>query len=333
MKIALFARELGPVGCLRLLDPLRALGHDVQYAFMDVGDGVVQIRPGIIEWADVLVVQRNFPGPDLEPVCAAILASKKPTVYEADDIVWAFESAEAKRARPYILKFVSAANLVTVSTQALADELLGYNRNVIVLPNYLNDRLWSPFFVNPLKRRSRRIRIGYVGASDHFHDINDLRPILLRIQEKHSNVDLCFMGCKPNAVDHLPHVSYAEENYDYALFPKNLANLKLDIGLLPLRNTPLNRCRTPVKFFDYSLVGAVSVASADSPYESVVRNGENGYLCSSPTEWFDALNKLVEDAPLRKKLAFCAQQEVLGNWMLSDHANLWETAYRRLLKK
>ncbi|MBS4098524.1 MAG: glycosyltransferase [Sulfuricella sp.] len=331
MKIAIFARDLGPVGHLRLLDPLRFLGHDVQYCFVEISPGVVTTRPGILEWADVLVVQRDFPGPDLAPICAALLATRKPLVYETDDIVWAFDTPQSKQARPHILKIIAAARLVTVSTPVLAQEISQFNRKVTVLPNYLNDRLWTPHIADPRERKARRVKIGYVGSADHFHDINDLRPALVKIVEKYPNVDLCFMGCKPNAIERLKHVSCAEADFDYEAFPEKLARMKLDIGLAPLRDTHLNRCRSPIKFLDYSLVGAACVASANSTFDSVVRNGENGFLCESPSEWFETLSKLVEDKALRRNVARSGQEEVLGNWMLSAHADLWETAYRKVL--
>lgn len=333
MNIAIFARDLGAVGHLRLLDPLQFLRHEVRYAFTEIRPGVVALQSGVVEWADVLVVQRDFPGPDLAPLCQSLLASGKPTVYETDDIVWAIDTRAAREARPYITAFIAAAQWVTVSTQALARQVLPINPRVTVLPNALNDALWAPHTIDPLKRRTRRVRIGYAGMPDHFHDINDLRPVLLKLAATYRQVDLCFMGCQPNAMDEVRRASFTPADPDYSLFPSRLAAMNLDIGLAPLRDTPLNQCRSPVKYFDYALTGAVTVATRGTVFDEVIHQGENGFLCSTPDEWFTVLSGLIEDAGLRKRIAKNAQTDVHTHWMLSRNAHLWGAIYHPLVPR
>ena len=339
MKIALFSRDIfstevfAPVPRLRLIDPLRLLGHELDFGFIGKYNGPAVYYPHVIAWADVIVVQRNFPGPDVEPICADILASGKPTVYETDDILWAVDHSVFQPFEPYIKKFAAAARLVTVSSAKLAEEFSVFNRRITVLPNYLNAQLWAAHVVDPRSRSARRVRIGYAGSELHRDDITAPWNVLAAIADKYAQVDLCFLGCRPEAMEGLPRASFHPGNYDYAQFPQRLAELQLDIGLAPLLPTRLNRCRSPIKFFDYALVGAACVASSDSPFDAVMRNGDTGYLCATPTQWFEALCALIENPRRRRSMALAAQAEVLRHWMLADHLHLWEAAYQSVLAR
>ena len=334
MKIGLFVRDPTAHICVRrrLLDPLRdCLGHEIRYGCDMFRRHTQQYEPEVLSWADVLVAQRAFPGPDTETLCAAIRDSGKPVVYESDDLLEQSPRLSLRPYLPFIREFQQAADLVTVSTPALADHYSALNANTQVLRNYLNATLWLPHLVNPRQRRSRRVRVGYFGDSDSILDINSLRAVLLRLAEKHAHVDLCFWVGKPNALEHLACASFRAESCTYEEFPAALTSLKLDIGIVPGLPTALNRSRSPVKFFDYALAGAACVASADSPFAGVIKHGQNGFLCSSEEEWFATLDRLVQDTAQRREVALRAQAEVLQNWMLADHAPLWQAQYERLL--
>ena len=42
----------------------------------------------------------------------------------------------------------------------------------------------------------------------------------------------------------------------------------------------------------------------------VVQDGENGYVCTTPYEWYVALKQLLTDAPLRTRLGQAARRTV-----------------------
>src|SRR6202012_594649 len=53
---------------------------------------------------------------------------------------------------------------------------------------------------------------------------------------------------------------------DFDKYPMSLINMSLDIGICPLKETPFDRCRTACKAMEYTLSGALALASDTTPY-------------------------------------------------------------------
>jgi len=76
------------------------------------------------------------------------------------------------------------ADLVLVPTEELRRIAEGFNPNVIVLPNYLDDTLWHlrtprDSINDPL------LRIGYMGSNSHTPDLALVAPVLKEILKKY----------------------------------------------------------------------------------------------------------------------------------------------------
>lgn len=53
---------------------------------------------------------------------------------------------------------------------------------------------------------------------------------------------------------------------DHELYPATLTNIALDIGICAIKDTQFNRCRSAVKAMEYTLSGALALASDMPPY-------------------------------------------------------------------
>lgn len=67
-----------------------------------------------------------------------------------------------------IVANVREAKYVTTTTTLFADEIKKINKNVVVFPNGINPK--ESQFIEPTPE-SDRIRIGWLGGSSHFHDL------------------------------------------------------------------------------------------------------------------------------------------------------------------
>jgi len=119
---------------------------------------------------------------------------------------------------------------------------------------------------------------------------------------------------------------------DYAAYARALKNLAPDIGLAPLEDTPFNRCKSAVKWLEYSALGAAGVYADLAPY-APVRHGETGLKAGAdPDLWEDALMRLVADKTLRRDMGERARAEVLAHWGLRAGAEgyfkVWQEAAR-----
>jgi hypothetical protein len=120
---------------------------------------------------------------------------------------------------------------------------------------------------------------------------------------------------------------------EYPLFLLWLTSrLRWDIAVAPLADTPLNRCKSDIKFLDYSAAGAAGVFSALPAYQQSVVHGETGWLCeNSPAAWEEALCRLATDEALRTTLARNAQRHLFAQRTLAQSAHRWIAALDELL--
>jgi hypothetical protein len=120
---------------------------------------------------------------------------------------------------------------------------------------------------------------------------------------------------------------------DYAGYARFAAEQSFDLAIAPLADNLFNRCKSPIKYLEYSVLGIPGIYSAISPYADLIQPYENGLLASTPEDWLNAMTRLVEDAELRRQVGKAAQEMVQKNWTLRDHAHAWVAAYTEIAQR
>jgi processive 1,2-diacylglycerol beta-glucosyltransferase len=327
---------------LRIVHPLQQAG--LQFI---PGNLLSDINLDNVSLADVVVVQREFPDAYeiYEQIAARAHAEGKPLVYEIDDLLLEIPDEHPDRLLDYytpslfsILRAVVEADLVTTTTPALQSYLRPFNPNITLLPNTLDDSLWSirpprpPVNSQSPKPNPTPVTIGYMGSDTHSPDLQTLLPAFLGLLRRYGqNISFRFWGGEPPAElrvhSNVEHIPLAIASYvDFAAF---FSQVEADIFIAPLNDSLFNRCKSPLKYFEYSSQGFPGVYSRIFPYESVITHGKNGLLASTPEEWETCLAQLIDDPPLRYQLALEAQRDVQAHWLLSQHAYKWKEAYQK----
>jgi glycosyltransferase involved in cell wall biosynthesis len=86
--------------------------------------------------------------------------------------------------------------------------------------------------------------------------------------------------------------------------------LPLDIGLCPLLRNKHTLGKSDVKFIEYTISGAATIAMNNEVYNRTIVHGETGLLVGSPEEMLRAVDRLVRDERLRETLVANARQYV-----------------------
>lgn len=294
-----------------------------------------EIVSDLVHEGDVVIVQREFPKQfgAYQKVVETARQAGKPLIFEIDDLLFFFPEEHPDRlecsfasALLPMLQALLEADLVIVSTPALRSVLVEYNENVIVLPNYLDDSLWS---LRPptLKDSSHgALTIGYMGTYSHKPDLEYVAPALMRLIEQYpQRVRFHIWGPQPPAsLRSLPQVEWTPFiSRSYEKFAAYFQAQSVDIFIAPLVDNLFNRCKSPLKFLEYSALGTPGVYSRIEPYERVVEHGRNGLLASTLEEWEKCLTRLIDDDELRFRLATQAQATVAEKWLLSQNASRW----------
>jgi hypothetical protein len=83
------------------------------------------------------------------------------------------------------------------------------------------------------------------------------------------------------------------------LHPHVLSGASMDIGLCPIQDTPFNRGKSCIKFYEYAATGAATLASDVEPYKSEVTYRAK----NTKKDWVKKIEKLIVDKEFRSKLA------------------------------
>lgn len=293
--------------------------------------------------ADLIVIQRDFPrywDAYLE-ILAIARRENKPIVFEIDDLLFELPTDHSHRheyldALLPMVHVALIADLVTVSTVELGDYMRCLNPNVVVVQNYLNDRIWrfKPGFEKTI--HSNVVSIGYMGGETHGYDLEEISPALIRILESYSGkVRFRIMGGKPpqNLLNH-PDVEWIPINQlNYVRFADAFLEQDWDIFISPLRDDPFNQAKSGLKFLEYSTHGLPGVYSRLTPYESIVIDGQTGFLAGDLKEWEGYLARLIEQPELRRQLGYEAQKTVIQKWLLSKNYSAWLKAYQQAFNR
>ena len=83
-----------------------------------------------------------------------------------------------------------------------------------------------------------------------------------------------------------------------------------DINLAVLKKSAMSDCKSEIKWMEAAMFGIPSVVSGTMTHEEVIEPGVTGLICNTPEEWIAALDLLVGDEALRRRIGFAARQRV-----------------------
>ncbi|MBX3052741.1 MAG: glycosyltransferase [Caldilineaceae bacterium] len=296
--------------------------------------------------AEIVVVDRLW-RPDCTPEMAAILAEDvhhrgAKLIYQIDDDLLALpgDSPAAQTKREIVSIFLHEAHGVLVSTPALRARYASLNTQIQVVGNALDEQLIVQGVRMP-RRDGARFVLGYMGTKTHDSDLEMILPALAEIgQSTRLPLELQIIGginrdnlwhdlqSLPFPVTHLtpPTPEYPQ------FLPWFTSNVRWDMALAPLQDTPFNRAKSDIKFLDYAALGAPGIYSDLPVYSRSVRHAETGLLAANDTaSWVAALGRLMEEAALRGELAANARRYLYNERVLAVRAGDWANALEAIL--
>ena len=252
-------------------------------------------------------------------------------VYDIDDDVFSsdhegslwYKMPECRDIAAYLL---CASDLVTVSTDPLAEIVSKYNPNVTVLRNCVHERLLT------LDRPRRdRLTVGWAGGTSHQRDFEYAAPMLSRFLRRNPAADFHFIGADYRPLpawkvpqDRARHTTWKPDVWDY------YAGIDFDIGVAPLDPAgKFNLCKSQIKCLEMGALGIPVVASDCEAYRWYVEHGVTGFLVRRDHEWERYLRDLANDEAMRAEMG-AAAKKLAAQWTIQEHGKDWEKAYAAL---
>jgi O-antigen biosynthesis protein len=210
---------------------------------------------------------------------------------------------------------IALADVVTVSTRALAEFIRPINPNVVVLPNCSSDEWLTPVV------GSVPITVGWAGSFFHHQDWPGIPQQLGLYQSREPRVKWHMIGA-----DYTSGMLWPLRVDGWSTIPAYLAALDFTIGIAPLNGSSFNGYKSHCKVLEYASRGIVPVASRNAEYPEFIDHGFNGLLVDRIEDWPDHLSALSDDT-LREKMAVAARATA-ETFHIRNHIHRWAAVYR-----
>ncbi|HET7879959.1 MAG TPA: glycosyltransferase [Acetobacteraceae bacterium] len=301
---------LTPCAYIRLIQPLDhpAIAGDFDVVLADA-DMALHYR------ADIIVTQRHGV-PNLGAADALIRhcrANGISLLYDLDDDLRHVprHHPDAEELRPkarIVARLVRQADAVWASTPALAAALADLRRDIGVVENGLDERLWSA----PAPVRQGPVRILFMGTATHDADFALVEGALERLHAVFGDmvaIDLLGVSARPEMPPWVNRIGVpVHASGSYPGFVNWITRERWDFGIAPLADTAFNQCKSAIKTLDYAAMGLPVLASDREAYRGSLADGVAGWLVADDEDaWFVALARLVRDTRLRQRLADAAR--------------------------
>jgi glycosyltransferase involved in cell wall biosynthesis len=311
-------------GCgeYRIKLPLRELakhGHDITLEMGGTGTGASSYQ---------IVIAQRTDKYDALPVWRRLRAQSR-LVYEIDDDVFSVEPVNWMAYRAYakpvpqdaVAHAAEVADLVTVTTEPLAEVMRRFNRNVAVIPNHVPTEI-----LDVQRPRRDHLVVGWAGGASHAADVSMIAAQVRRFFDRTPGTELHLIGTNYAETFRRP-ARFTRWNPDLMSYYRNV---DFDIGLAPLTGTVFDRAKSHIKALEYGALGIPVIASDVEPYRDFVIDGVTGFLVKREHEWFSRLRDLANDAELRESMGRKAKEQASA-WTIEKGWKLWEACYQSLL--
>ncbi|HEY0183298.1 MAG TPA: glycosyltransferase [Rhodopila sp.] len=327
-----------PCAYIRLLQPLH---HPAIAGDFDVR---VTTAETIFEHeADIIVTQR-FAMRDLAAADRLSAHARRigaTLVFDLDDDLLSIprSHADAKTLRPLakvVRRMLDVADIVWLSTPGLAERLSDSRPDAVVMPNGLDERIWT----EPIQSaRDQPVRILCMGTATHDHDLAMIEPALARLKTEYGDrvvIDIIGMTSRNDLAAGLNRIGApmnARRSYPGFVNWLRSVDPPWHIGLAPLLDTTFNLSKSPIKAMDYAALGLAVLASDTPAYRGSIADGPAGQLVpNTPAAWYAALNWLVRNREARRAAAAGSRDAFLAQASLASQAAARHLALSQLAK-
>lgn len=246
-----------------------------------------------------------------------------PASHPSYDVISPGSSAEA-----YSDDQIRQSDGLIVTNTYLKKVFIEKNKKIFVIPNSLNFNVWDN-----LKRPKKDglIRIGYTGGSNHKEDLEIILDPLKYILKKHSNVRfVLYYGGEIPTEFRIKGVIQRDFRHWAPIneYPQKLASMNFDIGLTPLRDRRFNRCKSNLKYMEYSALKIPTISSPVEPYRY-----SRAMFAKNESEWVERIESLIKNAELRGQLGEAAYKDVFSHFNISETAKDYEKVIKGVIRE
>jgi glycosyltransferase involved in cell wall biosynthesis len=190
-----------------------------------------------------------------------------------------------------------------------------------IVPTVLDIEAYTP---GQIEHPDGRVRLGWVGTPETWSRFASQYADMLSDEANKLGAVCRIVGAEA--------VLRFEEPFEFLPWSEEteVAAIKgMDIGLMPLPDTPWTRGKCGYKLIQYMACGLPVVASPVSVNKEIVEHGVNGFLAESDEEWRLAIETLLSDADMRRRMGAAGRKKVEDSYSLE----VWGPRVAQMLRQ
>lgn len=261
----------------------------------------------IDDFDSVLVHRRADPLPGLAAERAARRGRR--LVYDVDDALWHDRALKGGARKSRWL--AERSDHVIAGNSILAEHLSRHAGSVTVVPS-----LVDPDRIDVREHaQSEELVLGWIGSRTTARFVARLRPAIEQLATDLGAVRLRLLmvgGSTP------PPAGVELESRPWSAAAQTDALQRMDLGLMPLPDTPWNRGKCAYKALQYMAAGVPVVADDVGVAAEVI--GPGGTVVGAAGNWGEPLRELLRDPALRTRLGTKGRARVESDYSLARWA-------------
>lgn len=241
-------------------------------------------------------------------------AAERRLVLDIDDAIWhhgrvagGHPLAVLKGSRRKTRWLAGRADVVVAGNERLAEFLSRHSRAVTVIPSLVD------VGQVPVRRHAdgEALVLGWIGSPSTVAFLEGLGPVLTKTATSIAPrlLELLVVGGR---IDPVPAVRITCVEWSEAAELDALG--RIDVGLMPLDDTPFTRGKCAYKALQYMAAGIPVVADDVGISARVIGDGAAGLIPSGRGDWVEALATLGADAGLRALLGAEGRRRVTADF-------------------
>lgn len=247
-----------------------------------------------------------------------MLPARIPRVVDYDDAVFhrydMHRSVAVRRLLGRKLdQLMASASLVTAGNSYLAERAEAAGApHIEIVPTVVDTKAYRQ---RPRPLSDHQLQIGWIGSPSTWTEyMVPMMPLLRKVAED-CVARMLVVGAGP-LVQTSPLFEFRSwsEHSEVALIHE------MDIGIMPLNDTPWARGKCGYKLIQYMACGLPVIASPAGVNTDIIEHGVNGFLASTEAEWTEALQILLGDPDLRTRMGEEGRRRVERDYSLQTWA-------------
>jgi len=245
-----------------------------------------------------------------------LAARRIPFVFDFDDAVWLNYRSPANAYLAYLrfpgktATYCRLARHVLAGNPLLHEYATKHAARASVVPTTIDTTRYRP---TP-RAAAEPPTVGWTGSYSTEQHLEVARPALDALSHRLS-FRMVVVGGGRFA---LAHAAVEHREWRSSSEVADLGDL--DIGLMPLPDQPWERGKCGLKALQYMALGLPVVASPIGVNADIVRHGVDGFLAVSTSDWIEALERLIQDPALRRRLGGAGRERVQRSYSAAVHA-------------